>query len=119
MPQLVAYRALNGALGYVHGFLGLFVPFGIWNFEGVLENIAGVGLLSVLLWFVVIFGFDTILSRLGVVSSVKKVVLILIILLLLTVCVDVIFYGDWRSWSWFIHAEEVDFVFSGNSGAFN
>ncbi len=98
-------------LSYAHGFLGLFVPFGVWNGIAVLQTFFGWGLLAVALFIVMVFGGDTLISRYGVTSGTTKVFYNLLVLLILTLLVDVIFYGGWQSWTWFTYGGDIPLSF--------
>ena len=95
------------ALQYVSGFspltsfVGLFVPFGIFNVMvavSALQQMHVGAILSITLFFLALFGADWSTKKLGISSPMLKIGFNLVLLLALTFIVDYSIYGEWNSW---------------------
>ena len=87
---------------YIVGIIGLFVPLGpfslIFLFGGAfLLWLGSLSLIIFVIWF-----FSKIIKKWNI-NPIVNVLLIFVILFLLTIVVDYIFYGEWKSLEIFQH----------------
>jgi hypothetical protein len=80
--------------------IGLFVPYGILNFVAASTGFMQLNIsiiLSTLLFLTAIFGADWAAKKLGISTTLTKIIFNLAVLFILTFIIDYSIYGEWNS----------------------
>lgn len=88
-----------GSLGYVIGFIGLFVPIGLFTGIALIFSYAGIIGLPILL---IIIHQEHRFSKRSTLNDMQKLGLALLTLFIITTVIDFTYFHSWASWNSFI-----------------